>query len=201
MAEMDPAHFVRAFFERSAATQQAAGALLADTLVSAARLIVACHAQGGTVFVFGNGGSAAESQHLVGELVGRYQRDRRPLAAIALGTDPATLTCIANDFSFEEIFARQLQALGKPGDVAIGISTSGRSPNVVKAMAAARAQSLHTVALIGEGEGPLVELAELVLRVPATATSRIQECHATAIHALTELVEALTFGTPLSLTK
>jgi len=201
MASIDPAQFVRSFFEASATVQRAAGAELAEGLVATARLIAECHARGGTVFAFGNGGSAGEAQHLAAELVGRYQRERKPLAAIALGTDAATLTCIANDFSFEEIFARPLRALGKPGDVAIGISTSGRSPNVVRALEAAKQMGLKTVALIGQGqgqgEGPLPGLVDVALRVPASATSRIQECHTTAIHALTELIESFVFGTEL----
>jgi len=195
---IDPAQFVRALFEDSASAQHAAGIALADGLVSTARLIAACYSRGGTVFTFGNGGSAAEAQHLAAELVGRYQDERRPLAALALGTDPATVTCIGNDFSFEEVFARQLRALGRAGDVAIGISTSGQSPNVLHALETAVELRLKTVALIGAGESPLPDLVDIVLDVPATATSRIQECHATAIHALTELVESFVLGTALS---
>jgi D-sedoheptulose 7-phosphate isomerase len=196
MAAPDLAQLVSAYFEQSASTIRTAGPLLAAPIVAAARLVVDCHAQGGTVFVFGNGGSAAEAQHFAGELVGRYQRERRPLAAIALGTDPATVTCIANDFSFEEVFARQLLALGKAGDVAIGLSTSGRSPNVLRAVEAARGLGMHTVAFVGGGEAPLGDLADLVIRAPATTTSRVQECHTAAIHALTELIETLTFDSP-----
>jgi D-sedoheptulose 7-phosphate isomerase len=197
VSSVDPAQFVRSFFEDSASAQRAAGVALADGLVATARLIAECHARGGTLFTFGNGGSASEAQHFAAELVGRYQRERKPLAAVALGADAATLTCIGNDFSFEEIFARPLQALGKRGDVAFGISTSGRSPNVVRALQVAKDLGLRTVALIGANESPLPDRVDLALRVPATATARIQECHTTAIHALTELIEALVFATAL----
>ena len=190
----DPAQFVRRFFEESAEAQRAAGAALAEDLVKAARLMAESLGAGGTILAFGNGGSAAEAQHFAAELVGRYQRERRPLAAIALGADAATLTCIGNDFAFEEVFARPLRALGRPGDVALGISTSGRSANVVRGLEAARELRLKTVALVGANGGPIVDLADMALRVPATATSRIQECHATAVHALTELIEAFVLG-------
>jgi D-sedoheptulose 7-phosphate isomerase len=198
MSPIDPAQFVRSFFEESAKAQRASGAALADALVATARCISDCYAHGGTLFAFGNGGSASQAQHLVAELVGRYQRERRPLAAVALGADSPTLTCIGNDFAFEEIFARPMQALGKPGDLAFGISTSGRSPNVIRALEVAKELGLRTVAMIGANDGPLPGLVEIALPVPATATSRIQECHTTAIHALTELVEALVLGTALS---
>ncbi len=197
MSPTDPAQFVRSLFEDSAAAQRATGAALADALVATARLIADCQARGGTLFTFGNGGSASEAQHFAAELVGRYQRERKPLAAVALGADAATLTCIGNDFAFDEIFARPLRALGKPGDVAFGISTSGRSPNVLRALEVAKELGLRTVALIGANEIPLASVlgrVDVALRVPATATSRIQECHTTAVHALTELIEALVFG-------
>jgi len=190
----DPAQFVRRFFEESAEAQRAAGGALAADLVKAARLMAECLGAGGTIHAFGNGGSAAEAQHFAAELVGRYRDERRPLAATALGADAATLTCIGNDFAFEEIFARPLRALGKPGDVALGISTSGRSANVVRGLEAARELRLETVALVGANEGPVTGLADVVLRVPATSTARIQECHTTAVHALTELIEAFVLG-------
>jgi D-sedoheptulose 7-phosphate isomerase len=194
---VDPAQFVRRFFEQSASAQSAAGVALSDGLVAAARLMADCLVAGGTIFSFGNGGSAAEAQHFAAELVGRYRRERRPLRALALGVDAATVTCIGNDFAFEEIFARPLLALGKPGDVAVGISTSGRSANVVRALEVARQAGLRSVALIGANDGPLPGLVDVALRVPATETSRIQECHATAIHALTELIESFVLGIEL----
>lgn len=134
---------------------------------------------GGKILFFGNGGSASDAQHLATELTVRYSRDRVPIAAIALTTDTSALTAAGNDLGFDNIFSRQLEALGRPGDVAIGISTSGRSPNVVKALETARASEMTAAALTGHDGGDLVGLADPILIVPSTTTARIQEMHIT----------------------
>jgi D-sedoheptulose 7-phosphate isomerase len=146
-------------------------------------------AGGAKVLIFGNGGSAADAQHFACELVGRFMRDRRALPAVALTTDTSILTAIANDFGFDQVFARQVEALGRPGDVAIGISTSGRSANVVMGLQAAKARGLMTVALTGNSGGEVAGAADLHVAVAHSATPRIQEAHRTIIHAVCDLVE------------
>ncbi|MDO8607498.1 MAG: D-sedoheptulose 7-phosphate isomerase [Phaeospirillum sp.] len=157
------------------------------------RLVEACLASlagGGKILFFGNGGSAADAQHLAAELVIRYRYNRKALAALALTTDTSTLTACANDFSFEEIFSRQIEALGRPGDVAIGITTSGNSPNVLTALAVARDMGLVAAGLTGRDGGKMVGLADPLLIVPSTVTARIQEMHILIGHALCDQVEA-----------
>jgi D-sedoheptulose 7-phosphate isomerase len=144
---------------------------------------------GNKLFLFGNGGSAADAQHLAAEFVNRYIMDRPPLPAIALTTDTSILTSVSNDFSFKEIFAKQLRALGKEGDVAIGISTSGNSPNIIKAFEVAKEMGMKTVALTGNDGGDLVKMADISLVVPSTSTPRIQEAHILIGHILCEMVE------------
>jgi D-sedoheptulose 7-phosphate isomerase len=159
----------------------------------AARLIAAFD-RGGRVFTCGNGGSAADAQHLAGELVGRYKRERRPLPATALSVDPSVVTCIGNDFSFEDVFVRQVQALARPGDVVIGFTTSGRSKNVVRALAAARELGATTVLFAG-GEGqPALDHADLALLVPSSTTARVQEMHLLLLHLVIEQVDAWAAG-------
>jgi phosphoheptose isomerase len=164
----------------------------ADTaaIVRAAELMAAAFAAGGKVLVFGNGGSAADAQHFVAELVGRFQRDRDGMAAVALTSDSSTLTSVANDYGFERVFARQVEALGRPGDVAIGISTSGASGNVIAALAAAKARGLRTVALTGRDGGAAGRTSDVHINVPHDSTARVQEVHRTLIHALCEIVES-----------
>jgi D-sedoheptulose 7-phosphate isomerase len=158
-------------------------------LLRAVAAIRASHAAGGTVLLFGNGGSAADAQHMAAELVGRFARERRALAAIALATDTSVLTSIGNDYGFDRVFARQVEALGRPGDVAIGISTSGGSANVVKALEAARARGLRTIAITGRDGGSVGAAAEIHVNVPDGSTARVQEVHRTLIHVMCELVE------------
>jgi len=143
----------------------------------------------GKVLVFGNGGSAADAQHLAAELVGRFVRERRALAAIALSTDTSVLTSLANDYAYDRVFARQIEALGRAGDVAIGISTSGRSANVIAAFETAAARGLTTVALTGRDGGQVGRMADIHINVPSDSTARAQEVHQTLIHAICELVE------------
>jgi D-sedoheptulose 7-phosphate isomerase len=144
--------------------------------------------------LFGNGGSAMDASHMAAEFVGRYRRDRHALAAIALTTDQAKLTCIANDYDFSEIFARQVSALGRPGDVAIGISTSGNSPNVLKALETARDIGMITIGWTGGSGGKLTPLVDHLFVVPSTVVARIQETHITLGHVLCELVDEALLG-------
>ncbi|ARJ66487.1 phosphoheptose isomerase [Magnetospirillum sp. ME-1] len=158
------------------------------------RLVQACVdslAKGGKILFFGNGGSAADAQHLATELVVRYRYNRKALAALALTTDTSLLTACANDFSFEEIFSRQIEALGRPGDVAIGITTSGNSPNVLTALAVARDMGLVAAGFSGRDGGKMVGLADPLLIVPSNVTARIQEMHILIGHALCDQVEAV----------
>jgi D-sedoheptulose 7-phosphate isomerase len=156
----------------------------------AARLIVAAYEKGGRVIAFGNGGSAADAQHLAGELVGRFKRERRALAAIALSVDPSVVTCIANDYSFEDLFARQVEAHAQPGDVAVGYTTSGRSENVIRALRAARAAGASTVLFSGRDGGPAAADADVALVVPSESTARVQEMHLLLMHLIVEEVDA-----------
>ena len=161
----------------------------ARLLVDVAKRIAERLRAGGKVLVFGNGGSAADAQHFAGELVGRYQRERQGLAALALTTDPSVVTAIGNDMGYDAVFRRQVEAHGRPGDVAIGISTSGRSPNVIAALALARERGLLTVALTGAGGGQLPGLVDVLIDVPHADTPRIQEVHAMVVHVLCEAIE------------
>ena len=164
---------------------------LADRIAQAAEIIAASYRAGGGVLLFGNGGSAADAQHIAGELVGRFLFDRAPLRAQALNTDTSILTCVGNDYSFEQVFSRQVEANGRKGDVAIGLSTSGNSPNVVAALAAARKIGMKTIAFTGAGGGRCAELVDVLLDAPvASPTARVQECHVVTYHILCELVES-----------
>jgi D-sedoheptulose 7-phosphate isomerase len=144
---------------------------------------------GHKLLVFGNGGSAADAQHMSAELVGRFQRERAAIAAIALTTDSSVLTSVANDYSFKQVFARQIEAIGQAGDVAFGISTSGESPNVVLALQVAKAKGLKTIALTGRDGGVVGRAADLHVNVPDQSAARIQEVHRTLIHVMCELIE------------
>ena len=169
------------------------GALL-PVLAEVGDRVCAALDAGGRVYTFGNGGSAADAQHLAAELVGRYKRDRRPLPAVALSVDPSVLTCIANDYAYEDVFGRQVQALVGPRDVVIGFSTSGRSPNVVNGLAAARQVRATTVLFTGGDGGAARQEADLALVVPSTTTARIQEMHLLLLHLLSEHVDAWAAG-------
>jgi D-sedoheptulose 7-phosphate isomerase len=144
---------------------------------------------GGKLLLFGNGGSASDAQHVAAELVGRFQQERPALAAIALTTDTSVLTSVANDYDFGRVFVRQIEALGREGDVAFGISTSGRSQNVVFALNAARGRRLVTIALTGNDGGPVGAAADIHINVPSGSTARVQEVHRTLLHVICELVE------------
>jgi D-sedoheptulose 7-phosphate isomerase len=188
---------VEALFAEAIAAHEAARAGDLAPIERTVETLLGAFARGSKVLVFGNGGSAADAQHLVAELVGRFQRDRRGVAAIALTTDTSILTAVANDYGYERVFARQVEALGAPGDVAIGISTSGRSPNVLAAFASARQQGMTTIALTGGDGGALGREADIHVHVAHAVTARVQEVQRTQMHAICELIEdALADGAP-----
>ena len=161
----------------------------ADRIVQVAQLIGGAFQAGHKVLLFGNGGSSTDAAHIAAEFVGRYKRERAPLPAIALATDIAAITCIANDDGVDELFARQVRAHGQRGDVAIAISTSGNSPNVLKGVEAAKALGLTTIAWTGGSGGKLADMVDYAFVVPSTLTARIQESHITLGHVLCELIE------------
>ncbi len=149
---------------------------------------------GGKVLFCGNGGSAADSQHLAAELVGKFYLSREPLAAISLTVNTSSLTAVGNDFGYEEIFEKQMKGLGRAGDVAVGISTSGNSENVIRALDAAKTKGIVTVAFTGESGGKLADRVDYCLKIPSSDTARIQEGHITAGHIMCELVESALFA-------
>jgi len=161
----------------------------AEKIDAAADIIIESLASGGKLMIFGNGGSAADAQHIAAELVNRLGRDHPPIAAIALTTDTSILTSVANDASFDDLFERQLLALGRRGDVVLAISTSGNSPNVLQAVCAAGERGMKTIGLTGKGGGELARICNLALIVDSDSTQRIQETHITVGHILCELIE------------
>lgn len=166
----------------------------ADRVVEVGQLLIRAFREGRKVLLFGNGGSATDASHLAAEFVGRYRRDREPLPALALATDMAALTCIANDYDYADIFSRQIVAHGRKGDVAIAISTSGNSINVIRGVEAAANRGLVTVAWTGATGGKVGDLVDYCFRVPSSVTARIQECHITLGHVLCEFIEERLFG-------
>jgi D-sedoheptulose 7-phosphate isomerase len=181
--------FVLSAFAESATVKQQFAREHADRIVQVAKLMARAFRDGRKVLLFGNGGSAADAAHIAAEFVGRYKRERAPLPAIALATDIAAITCISNDYGFDELFARQVRAHGQKGDVAVAISTSGNSPNVLKGVEAAKACGLTTICWTGGTGGKLAGLVEYSFVVPSTVTARIQESHITLGHVLCELIE------------
>ena len=188
---------VAAHFAASAELKRAAAAELAAPIAYAIEVMAAALRAGGKVMACGNGGSAADAQHFAAELVNRFERERPPLAGLALTTDGSTLTSVANDYRFEDVFARQLQALGRRGDVLLAVSTSGNSANLLAAVPAAHALGIRVVALTGNGGGkmaPLLDPADVHICVPHGRTMRIQEVHLLALHCLCDGIDALLFG-------
>jgi D-sedoheptulose 7-phosphate isomerase len=179
--------------EESAAVKRRIVETCLDELVRAAEMIVATYRQGHKVLLCGNGGSAADAQHLAAELVAKLTRERNALPALALTVNASLLTAIPNDSSFNQVFARQVEAFGQPGDTLIAISTSGCSANVNAAVMAAKERGMHTIALTGKGGGELATIADLSIVVPADNTQRIQEGHMTVGHILCDIVEATLF--------
>lgn len=175
-------------------TMNDVGAVLVEPITECVRLIVSALKSGHKVLTMGNGGSAADAQHLAAELVGRFLMERKALPAIALTTDSSILTAVGNDYGFDEIFKRQVEALGRPGDILIGISTSGNSTNVVRALEAGRTIGVTTIGLLGRDGGEIGKLVDLALTVPAFETPRIQEAQLFVIHTLCDLVEKNIFN-------
>jgi len=165
-----------------------------DKIIAAANLLIECFKRGNKVLLFGNGGSASDAQHICAELVGRFSIRRRGLPAIALNVDTSVLTAIANDFGFQNVFRRQVEALVEEGDVVVAISTSGLSKNILMAVKEARLKGAKTIALTGKGGGKLKDIVDLAIIVPSQSTPRIQEAHITIGHILCELVERKLFA-------
>jgi D-sedoheptulose 7-phosphate isomerase len=165
-----------------------------DDIISLTEIVMQTLKSGGKILLFGNGGSAADAQHIAAEFVNRLKKDRFPLPALALTTDTSVLTSISNDYGYELVFVKQIEALGRPGDVAWGISTSGRSPNVNLALKKAKELGLKTIALTGGKGGEMAKIADLSVIVPSSDTPRIQEVHITIGHIVCELVEEELFG-------
>ena len=181
-------------FSESARVKTAFARENADAIAAVVQLIVRAFRDGNKVILFGNGGSATDASHVAAEFVNRFLMDRPPLPAIALNTDPAVLTSISNDFGYDQVFSKQLAALGRPGDVVIGISTSGNSPNVILALEAAKQNGMPTVVLTGGTGGKMANLADHTFIVPSQHTPHIQETHITLCHILCQLVDEELFG-------
>lgn len=188
MSGRDEARLADKAFATTIALHERMRGNLGSSLMAAGTIAEAL-AAGRKLLVFGNGGSASDAQHMSAELVGRFQRERAALAAIALSTDTSILTSIANDYSFKQVFARQVEALGQAGDVAFGISTSGESPNVALALQVAKARGLKTIALTGRDGGSVGRAADIHVNVPDQSTARVQEVHRTLIHVMCEIIE------------
>lgn len=194
---MDSRARVTQLFTDSIAAKQAALATLVPHIANAANLMSLALTASHKIMSCGNGGSAADAQHFSAELLNRFERERAPLAGIALTTDTSTLTSISNDYSYDEVFAKQVQALGHAGDVLLAISTSGNSPNVMRAITVAHGKGLHIVSLSGRDGGKIASLLnsmDIEIRVPATVTARIQEVHLLVLHCLCDLIDEQLFG-------
>ncbi|MFH1213951.1 MAG: D-sedoheptulose 7-phosphate isomerase [Candidatus Neomarinimicrobiota bacterium] len=165
------------------------------TIVAAAEMLIACYRAGGKVLLCGNGGSAADAQHLAAELVSRLKLERPAIPALALTTNTSLITAIGNDYKYELVFVRQVEAFGRSGDVLVAMSTSGNSENVIKAVEFARVTGIKSIALTGDNGGRLAEKVDLAIIVPSANVQRIQECHITIGHILCELIESALFGT------
>ena len=195
--QVNPENRVREHFEQSIATKREAAGALAPAIVCAAQSITRCLLGDGKVLSCGNGGSAGDAQHFSSEMLNRFERERPGLPAIALTTDSSTITSIANDYAYEDIFSKQVRALAKPGDVLLAITTSGNSENVVRAVKAAHERKARVVGLTGRDGGVLAGLfreTDVEIRVPATNTARIQEVHLLVIHCICDLIDRELLG-------
>lgn len=194
---MDIHHRIQEHFKQSVEAKINASEVLGTPIANAAELMVKALLDGHKILCCGNGGSASDSQHFAAELINRYERERPSLPAIALTTDTSTLTSIGNDYSFDEIFSKQIRGLGQPGDVLLAISTSGHSKNVVQAIAAAHDREMPVIALTGKDGGDIgrmLRTQDVEIRVPAHKTSRVQEVHLLVIHCLCDLIDNMLFG-------
>jgi D-sedoheptulose 7-phosphate isomerase len=193
----DPLAKLRAHAEEHEAAMRGLREQLLPQIEQLAQLLIRCFAAGGQVLTCGNGGSAADAMHLAEELIGRYHRERRPLPAVSLTADSTAMTCIANDYGYENVFARQVTALARKGDVVIGLTTSGNSPNIIAALAAARGKGATAVVLTGGTGGRIVaeRAADVALIVPTPTTARIQELHVFIIHCLCDRIDDWLLGT------
>lgn len=194
---MKLAQRVNQHFAQNIETQALAAEKLTDTIVLAAKQMAQCLLNDGKILSCGNGGSAADAQHFAAELLNRFETERPSLPALALTTDSSTLTSIANDYNFSQIFAKQIQALGQAGDLLLAISTSGNSNNIIQAVATAKQRKVNVIALTGSDGGKLAQLLQdddIELRVPAQSTARIQESHILIIHCFCDLIDQILFG-------
>ena len=187
---------VASHFDESIKTKQMAAEVLAEPTAEAAQLLLQCLMNDGKFLICGNGGSAADAQHFAAEMTGRFEKERMELAAIALTTDTSAITAIGNDYGFDHVFSKQVRALGRPGDVLVGISTSGNSANVIEAIKAAHERDMHVIAFTGRDGGKIAGMlkdSDILLNVPYPRTSRIQEVHILLIHALCDCIDAMLF--------
>jgi len=194
---MDMQHRIRQLFTDSIETKTRAMDVLGPSIEHGSQMMVNALLSEGKILTCGNGGSAGDAQHFSSELLNRFERERPSLPAIALTTDASTITSIANDYSYEEVFSKQIRALGQPGDILLAISTSGNSANVMQAIQAAHDREMHVVALTGRDGGAMASLLmpeDVEIRVPARSTARIQEVHLLAIHCLCDLIDRQLFG-------
>ncbi len=197
---MDMTARMTSHFDDAIDAFKASSPVLAPALAQAVELLFSALSNNNKILACGNGGSAADAQHFIAELVGRFERDRLPLAGIALNTDTSILTAVGTDYGYDEIFSRQVSALGQPGDILVAISTSGNSPNVLQSIQAAHERDMHVIALSGKGGGRLNELlyeTDLHLCVPHDRTMRIQEIHILLLHAMCDGIDALLLGDAL----
>lgn len=188
---------IRQLFADSIETKMKAAEELPETIEAAGQVMIECLLNGGKILTCGNGGSAGDAQHFSSELLNRFERERPALPAVALTTDSSTLTSIANDYHYNEIFSKQIRALGNEGDVLLAISTSGNSANVIQAMQAAHDRGMKIVSMTGRNGGKMAELhapGDVEVRVPAESTARIQEVHLLVIHALCDFIDTQLFG-------
>ena len=197
---MDMTSLMASHFDDAIDTFKTSSRELAQPLSAGVDLLFGAQANNGKILACGNGGSAADAQHFIAELVGRFERDRLPLAGIALNTDNSILTAVGNDYGFDAVFERQVSALGQPGDVLVAISTSGNSSNVIRSIEAAHDREMSVIALTGKGGGQISELlahTDIHLCVPHDRTMRIQEVHIVLLHALCDGIDALLLGDTL----